>query len=275
MRTIVHLSDLHFGRIDEALLEPLRRRLEALRPDLVVVSGDLTQRARAKQFREARAYLDTLPKPQLVVPGNHDVPLYNVFQRFLRPLAKYQRIVTPDLDPHFIDAEIAVVGVNTARAFVFKGGRINEDQVEVVRAKICNLSEEVTKIVVTHHPFDVPKGSDEADQIVGRAKMALEKLAHCGADLLISGHLHETHVGHTAERYQIAGVSALVIQAGTALSTRTRGENNSFNVLRVSPRHVEVDQYITKEGDFVRTATRAFDHSADGWNPGEARREGE
>ena len=270
MRTLIHLSDLHFGRIDETLLDPLRRRLEALRPDLVVVSGDLTQRARAKQFREARAYLDTLPKPQLVVPGNHDVPLYNVFQRFLRPLAKYQRIVTPDLDPDFIDGEIAVVGVNTARAFVFKGGRINEDQVEVVRAKLCDLPEDVTKILVTHHPFDVPKGSGEANQIVGRAKMALEKLAHCGADLLISGHLHETHVGHTAERYQIAGVSALVIQAGTALSTRTRGEENSFNVLRVSPRHVEVDQYIWKEGDFVRTATRAFDHSGDGWSPGEA-----
>lgn len=271
MRTLAHLSDLHFGRVDPALLDPLRRRLIALRPDLLVVSGDLTQRAKAAQFREARAYLDTLPMPRLVVPGNHDVPLYDVFQRFLRPLAKFKRFVTADLDPDFIDAEIAVVGVNTARSLVFKGGRINPQQVEVVRAKICNLGEEITKILVTHHPFDVPEGSSEANQIVGRAKMALENLAHCGADVLLSGHLHATHVGHTADRYCIAGLSALVIQAGTALSTRKRGETNSFNLLRVSPRHLEVDQYTWQDGDFARAATQAFDHSGTGWAPGEAR----
>ena len=275
MRTIAHLSDLHFGRVDPALLDPMRRRLVSLHPDLLVVSGDLTQRAKPAEFRAARAYLDTLPMPRLVVPGNHDVPLYNVFQRFLFPLSKFRRFVTADLDPDFIDAEMAVVGVNTARSFVFKGGRINPEQVEVVRAKFCHLGEEVTKILVTHHPFDVPEGSGEADQIVGRAKMALENLAHCGADVLLSGHLHATHVGHTAERYRIAGLSALVIQAGTALSTRQRGETNSFNLLRVWPRHIEVAQYTWKEADFVPAATQAFDHTGHGWAPGEARDAGE
>src|SRR5437868_2776966 len=130
MRTIAHLSDLHLGRVDGALLDPLRRRLRELEPDLVVVSGGLTQRARLEQFRAARAYLDTLPGPQLVVPGNHDVPLYNVFQRFVRPLARYRRVVSRDLQPVFIDEEIAVIGVNPARSFVFKGVRINESQVE-------------------------------------------------------------------------------------------------------------------------------------------------
>ena len=266
MRTLAHLSDLHFGRVDDAILEPLRATLERVSPDLVVVSGDLTQRAKPDEFRAARAYLDSLPAPALVVPGNHDVPLYNVFQRFLSPLGKYRRIVARDLEPVHIDDEIAVVGVNTARSLVFKGGRINEQQVERIRARICDLPREVTKIVVTHHPFSVPPGHEEENQIVGRAHMALEKLAGCGADLFLAGHLHEAHVGHTANRYRIAGISALVVQAGSATSTRTRGADNTFNVVRVSARHIEVDRYAWKNGAFVMEATEAFDHDDGGWH---------
>jgi 3',5'-cyclic AMP phosphodiesterase CpdA len=264
LRRIAHLSDLHFGRVDETVLELLRRRLHGLMPHLVVVSGDLTQRARAEQFRAARAYLDTLPKPQLVVPGNHDVPLYNVFQRFFRPLEKYRRFISEDLEPAYIDDEIAVIGLNTARSLVFKGGRINEEQVARVRERICPLGEGVTKIVVTHHPFDVPGGGER--QIVGRARMALEGLADCGADVLLAGHLHASHVGHTAQRYRIAGLSALIVQAGTAISRRTRAERNAFNLLRVMPRHIEVEQYVMDGADFVRAATEGFEHRKDaGW----------
>ena len=271
MKVLVHLSDLHFGRVDPAVLEPLRRRLEALRPHLVVVSGDLTQRARKAQFEEAVAYMETLPGPQLVVPGNHDVPLYNVVKRFLAPLGNYKRIVTDDLQPAFFDDEMAVVGVNTARSNVFKGGRINMEQVEAIKARLCGLPEGITKIVVTHHPFDAPRGSGEEDQIVGRARKALEELAGCGADLLLSGHLHASAVGHTADRYCIAGLSALVVQAGTATSTRHRGESNSFNVLRVQSDHIEVDRYAWIDGDFVAASTRAFDHDPGGWKEGAIR----
>lgn len=264
MRTIVHLSDLHFGRVVPGVLAPLRRAIEAARPHLVVVSGDLTQRARRSQFREARGFLDSLPGPQLVVPGNHDVPLYNVFRRFLAPLAAYRDIVSADLEPHFFDGEIAVVGVNTARSFTFKGGRINPAQVARVRDKLCGLPGEVTKIVVTHHPFDVPAG--EQDQIVGRARMALERLAHCGADLLLAGHLHEVHVGHTAHRYPMAGVSALVVQAGTATSSRTRESPNSFNVLRVEPRRIEIESRVFDGADFQAMGLQAFRHDGGGWH---------
>ncbi len=267
MRTLAQISDLHFGRVDEALLEPLRRALEDVAPDLLVVSGDLTQRAKANEFAAARAYLDTLPGPQIVVPGNHDVPLYNVFQRFFSPLGKYRRIVTDDLEPSFIDGELAVIGVNTARSFTFKGGRINEEQVARVRSRICGLPESTTKVLVTHHPFDVPEGSGEGDQIVGRAKMALEKLANCGADVLLSGHLHESHVGHTAERYCIGGLSALVVQAGTAISERTRDSTNAFNVLRVEPRRIEVEIHGWTGSAFVKNASHRFVHGAEGWSP--------
>jgi 3',5'-cyclic AMP phosphodiesterase CpdA len=267
MRTLVHLSDLHFGRVDLRILEPLRRTLHALTPHLVVVSGDLTQRARAAQFRAARAFLDTLPQPILTVPGNHDVPLYNVPMRFLAPLRNYRRFVNDEVEPMFIDEEMAVVGINTARSLTFKGGRINAAQARRVRERICHLPDTVAKIVVTHHPFDSPK-SGEPGQVVGRARMALEQLAGCGADLLLAGHIHEAHVGTMAGRYRIAGLSALVVQAGTATSTRTRESANSFNVLRLAASHIEIDQYVWDGSDFGVAARRAFDHGAAGWSEG-------
>src|SRR5207237_6917060 len=157
---------------------------------LVVISGDLTQRARAHQFREAKAFLDSLPQPQVVVPGNHDVPLYNVFQRVLSPLGKYKRIVTRDLAPEFIDDEIAVVGVNTSRSLVLKDGSINSGQVAHVKSRICELPDRVIKFVVTHHPFDVPGDHDDSE-IVDKAERAMKVFAECGADVLLAGHLHK------------------------------------------------------------------------------------
>lgn len=267
MRTIVHLSDLHFGRVDRALLEPLRRRIEELAPHCVVVSGDLTQRARPEQFRAARAFLDTLPRPRIVVPGNHDIPLYNVARRFLAPLAAYRRYICDDVEPAHVDEEIAIVGVNTARSLVFKGGRINAAQAERVRAKLCDLDRSVVKIVVTHHPFDVPPTSDDG-QIVGRAPMAMEMLAGCGADILLAGHLHLSHTGDTTLRYSIHGYAALVVQAGTATSTRARGEVNSFNALRIDGREVHVERYAWEPGDaqFTLARTESFKRTNQGWS---------
>ena len=266
MRKILHLSDLHFGRIDPATLEPLRQSAERLRPDLVVVSGDLTQRARAWQFREARDYLETLPKPQLVVPGNHDVPLYDVASRFLRPLSNYRRYITEDLEPWFRDEEIAVVGINTARSLTVKGGRINEVQIARVRERLCEIEPNVTGIIVTHHPFDLPEGRASSD-LVGRARMAMETFVACGADLIVSGHLHVSHTTHTAIRYKIPGRSALLVQAGTATSTRERGEPNSFNALTIDGEEIAIERHIWKPGEktFAPQAVELFRRSKDGW----------
>lgn len=242
MRTLVHLSDLHFGRVDEALLEPLRALVHQIAPDVVVVSGDLTQRARSEQFEAARAWLDTLPGPQIIVPGNHDISLYNVFRRFVQPLERYKRYITDELAPAYIDDEIAVLGVNTARSLTFKDGRVNEEQIAQIRERLAGLAPDVTRIVVTHHPFDLPEAAKE-EEVVGRAVDAMKAFAASGVDVLLAGHLHASHAGSTAERYPLADFAALVVQAGTATSTRGRGETNSFNVLRIQPSTVEVDRY--------------------------------
>jgi 3',5'-cyclic AMP phosphodiesterase CpdA len=266
MRKIVHLSDLHFGRTDAAVVGPLAVAVKELQPSLVVVSGDLTQRARSHQFEEARAFLDQLPKPQVVVPGNHDVPLWDVFSRFARPLEKYRRFIADDPEPVYEDDEMIVAGVNTARSLTRKYGRINERQVARLRERLCAYQDEVFKIIVTHHPFDLPTGADERE-IVGRARMAMEAFAACGADLLLAGHLHVGHTGHTAERYKISGHSALVVQAGTATSNRVRGESNSFNVIRLKHPHIQVERRVWQPdaATFKPGPAETFRHTPDGW----------
>lgn len=266
MRTLVHLSDLHFGRVDYSIIEPLVQTITELKPDLLVVSGDLTQRARSHQFQEARAFLDRLPGPQIIVPGNHDVPMHNVFARFLQPLDKYKRYITDDLQPFYADEEVAVLGINTARSLTIKDGRINEEQIAGIRERLCALDDHVVKIIVTHHPFDLPEGHDE-DELVDRAELAMEALASCGADVLLAGHLHVSHTGQTSTRYKIAGHSALVISAGTATSTRGRGETNSFNVIRAQHPHIKVERlaWHPERRAFAPSSDEDFKHTQDGW----------
>ncbi len=267
MRSIVHISDIHFGHSDAEVVERLVETINELAPDLLVASGDLTQRARSDQFRAAKAFLDRLPKPQIIVPGNHDVPLYNLFHRFLTPLARYKKHITRNLEPAYVDDELAVFGVNTARSLTIKGGRINDDQVVALEDKLCGLDEKRVKIVVTHHPFDLPEGFDE-DDIVGRAKMVMPRLAECGADVFLAGHLHVSHITHSAHRYRLPdGYSALIIQAGTAASTRERGEDNSFNLLELEYPVLTVKRFqcsVSDAGFFLAT-TEQFSRTEVGW----------
>ena len=265
MRTILHLSDLHFGRVNPALLGPLMRTVEEVGPDLIAISGDRTQRARSYQFQQARSFLDALPKPQIVVPGNHDIPLHNLFARFFEPLTKYKRYITDEMQPVYQDEEMIIIGVNTARSSVFKGGRINQSQVTRLREKFCTFGKEVVKAVVTHHPFDLPDGHSERD-LVGRARMAMTSLAECGADLFLAGHLHISHTGHT-KRYKIHGHSALVVQAGTATSTRERGEANSFNVLKIAYPEITVEKFHWNPvtASFAVATHEGFKQIDEGW----------
>jgi 3',5'-cyclic AMP phosphodiesterase CpdA len=265
VRTIVHLSDLHFGRLDPRVVPPLIAAVRDLSPDLVAVSGDFTQRARRRQFAEARAFLDALSPPHLVVPGNHDIPLYDIATRFLRPLARYRRFIADDVEPMFSDGEVVVLGLNSARSLSFGRGRLSARQVGRAVERLREVAPHVIKIVVTHHPFDLPDHYG-AEHLVGRAEMAMAQLAAVGADLFLAGHLHVSHIGRTAERYKIAGHNALVVQAGT-ISTRGRGEPNSFNVIRVDHPRIAVERRTWDDArqTFASSAPKAFRHSEDGW----------
>ena len=271
MRTIVHLSDLHFGRVDPAILPALLRAVVVAAPDLVVVSGDITQRARVAEFKAAAHFLETLPAPLLAVPGNHDVPLYNVLLRWLSPLERYRRYITSDLAPFYEDAEIAALGVNTTRALTFKDGRINRLQIEAAMRRFAHCRKDVTRIVVTHHTFDTPDpvpGAMPAHKVVGRADMAIAGFVLADVDMILSGHLHMSGVGETTKRYPLHGRAALLIRAGTATSMRRRGEMNAFNVVRVARPEVAIDCMVWQpdEGRFVAASPERCRRTEFGWS---------
>lgn len=266
-RTLVHLSDLHFGTVADGIADRLAGAVREIQPDVVAVSGDLTQRARPAEFQQARAFLDRLPGHLVAVPGNHDVPLYNLYGRFWNPLERYSRFISSDLEPEYVDSEIAVIGINTARSLTFKGGRVNQVQMSRVRNRLHPLRPHVMRIIITHHPFELPVGHSKVN-LVGRSRMAMSRLAESGADILLSGHLHQSHISDTVKRYSIDGHSALVVQAGTASSCRRRGEQNGFNCLRIEGTSVTVEQWVLYDsGEFRIAATRAFRKNHNRWDP--------
>ena len=266
MRTIAHVSDLHFGRHDLAVMEDLLSSIEQGRPDLLTISGDFTQRARHAEFAEARRFLDRIPVSKIVIPGNHDVPLYNPFSRFFRPLRKYNRHIAPLDQPlsFFQDDEIAVLGLNTARRFTRKNGRLSLAQIAGIPRIFATVPADTTKIIVTHHPLAVP-GSEQALEVAGRSLPALRAIADTGVHLLLSGHHHRALSGSVAE--VSGGGSILIVHAGTAISTRTRGTaGNSYNLIGITPGHISVRvlEWIAGQG-FVEAGLASYALKGNRW----------
>ena len=267
MARLVHLSDLHFGAHDEQLVQAVAWQIDHLKPDLVVISGDFTQRARTEQFREACEFLDNLRErghEVLGVPGNHDVPLYDVLRRFLSPLARYRRFIDDSLCPFVELPGVAVLGINTARSLTFKDGRINSDQVTFIRDTFARTPTESFRVLVTHHPLFALTVGDEVERAIGRQELALDAVEESGVDLLLAGHSHHASSQDAGDLVTRAG-GVLVVQAGTATSTRVREQEQSFNTIDVGEGSVTITVHAWQDDDFKPKDAQRYDWRDGRW----------
>jgi 3',5'-cyclic AMP phosphodiesterase CpdA len=269
MARLIHLSDLHFGAHEPRLVNAVAERIDEEKPDLVVISGDFTQRARTEQFKEACEFLDRLREAGhdvLAVPGNHDVPLYDVFRRFLSPLTRYKRYIDDTLCPVHELAGVTVVGINTARSFTFSDGRINEEQMRFIRETFGRTDSSALRVLVTHHPLlALPVGeTGEVKRAVGRNELALDAAAESGVDMLLAGH-HHTASTHSARDLVTRAGPALVVQAGTATSVRLRDEEQSFNRIDVEGESVTLTLQRWKNEKFESDTEQRYEREGDHW----------
>jgi len=273
MPRLIHLSDLHFGAHDPRLVEGVERKVKEAAPDLVVISGDFTQRARTEQFQDACRFLERLRDAGhevLAVPGNHDVPLYDVFRRFLSPLTRYMRYIDDTLCPLQEIPGATVLGINTARSLTFKDGRISEEQMTFIRQTFDRTDPQATRILVTHHPLFALQVGEGMTPAVGRSELALDAIGDAGVDMLLAGHNHHASIHNARELVTRAGPS-LVIQAGTATSTRVREQQQSFNRIDIDGPRVTVTIESWNGSDFVAKDAQPYERDVDHWHLAAAR----
>jgi 3',5'-cyclic AMP phosphodiesterase CpdA len=232
---IAQVSDIHLGADVDDIAESLVVDLAAQRPDVTVVSGDLTMRARSEQFARARDYLDRLPHPVLVVPGNHDIPLYNVLRRFSAPFEKYQRYIDDELDPELTVPGVTILGLNSMPHWRWKAGHISDRQADLVRTALGGAPSDSLRVLVTHHPV-LPR---ELSGLVGRSAL-VSACADAGVDLLLAGHTHDPQIARVRLTSRAVSRQALSLVAGTAVSQRTRGSLNCYFVVEVGTHELVV-----------------------------------
>jgi 3',5'-cyclic AMP phosphodiesterase CpdA len=253
MSVLLQISDTHFGTEQQAVVEALGRLAGRMSPDLAVFSGDITQRARPIQFQAARQFMDRLDAPVLAVPGNHDIPLFDLWARLRRPYARYSAAFGEELEPVHSGADLLVIGVNTTRPWRHKHGEVSSQQVERVARLLACAEPAQLRIVVVHQPPAVSRAEDGPHRLRGHAA-ALERWATAGADVVMSGHIHLPGV------LPLRGLARMlwVVQAGTAVSSRVReGMPNSVNLLHwgagVAPGCCRIEQWdhAADVGEFV------------------------
>jgi len=233
MSVLLHISDTHFGTEEAPVVLALQALAHELKPDALVFSGDVTQRARPSQFAAARQFCDSLRiAKMLVLPGNHDIPLYNVFARVAMPWHNYRKAFGHELEPTMDLPDAIVIGVNTTRPERHTDGEVSPQQIEYVSRSLRDASPEKLRVVVTHQPACVMRAEDEKDRLHGGDE-AIRAWSEAGADLVLGGHIHLPYVSNVCSLVKGARREMYCVQAGTALSTRVRHNTpNSVNVIR-------------------------------------------
>jgi 3',5'-cyclic AMP phosphodiesterase CpdA len=266
----MHISDLHAGPpFNLALAEQIAREAHDLRPDLLVASGDFVQRADfAGQWRTIVAFLKMLPEPRLVVPGNHDVPLFNPFNRLFRPLEHYKRYISADLNPVFERPGLAVVGGNTAHGLTIDGGFLSPEQAATIESIFARYPFGTCKVAVLHHHVVNPPGSHDR-RMISNAKEAVDLLDRCGVELLLCGHIHVSYVGTTLDVRPDLQRGTIICQSGTSTSRRGKGRErgkNSYNVIEIDDTVIRIGQhmYLENLGRFATVAEHLFPRRSSG-----------
>ena len=258
MTSIVQISDTHFGTEQPAVVQAMEDHVREHGADLLIFSGDITQRAKAGQFADAQAFVRRLhghgiPRT-LVIPGNHDIPLYNVFARFLMPYRNYRRHFGEDLEPTFENDEMLVIGLNTTHPRRHKDGLVTDEQVQAVTQRLKQTDPHKLRIVVAHQPFGAMVLSDLSN-LQHNADDALHRWADQGLDLVMGGHIHLPYVLPLSRQYPGLSREIWMVQAGTTLSSRVRGTSpNSFNRLKLHPgadKKVCVERWDLLDDQFV------------------------
>ena len=262
MTTFVHISDLHFGRTDPPLIAALHHSLKGIQPNLVVISGDLTQRARRNEFLAARAFLEELQYPFLVIPGNHDIPAYNLAERFFKPWQKWHRYLGYPLEPIIDTGDFFALGIHTVRrssSFTdWSRGRINEAQSNVAASLLKNQPANKLRILVIHHPFWLPD-RHRRRHIIGNRDQALEIFRQAEVDLILSGHVHLA--------YTQIFEGLIVSHSGTTLSNRLLADSqNSFNIICGNRQELTIETRHWNKVVFEPTGSRSFIRSQDNWS---------
>ncbi|HXP01122.1 MAG TPA: metallophosphoesterase [Luteibacter sp.] len=231
MSLVIQISDPHFGTERPEVVEALHEAMRALPPGPVILSGDVTQRARRGQFAAARRFVDACERPALVIPGNHDVPLLNVFARVFAPFGGYRRAFGDDLEPEYANADVLAIGVNTVRPARHKNGEVSDAQIERVCRRLREARDEQLRIVVTHQPVHVIRTKDVANLLINHER-AIAAWAAAGADLVLGGHIHLPYVRPLNTDTRKLASELWSVQAGTAVSRRIReGISNSFHAI--------------------------------------------